>query len=1155
VDSPEAELNCKKCGFENPDKSKFCGGCGCAIPLPVPLTNYLPSRISEKILAARAQMEGERKVISVLFADIVNYSSLADKLDVEVLQEIINSFFKTLIELVSSYEGVVAQLLGDGMMVFFGAPLAREDHAQGACYSALAMQAATCECAERLRQQHGIDFKIRIGINSGPVFVGAIGNDLHMEYLAIGNTVNLASRMQNAALPGKILVSANTHHLTRHYFDFGPKRVVVLKGSEQSAEARELLNARKIESRFDAAVLEGLSRFCGRENEMRELYKVFTEVERGNGRIVGVMGEPGIGKSRLLKEFRESLTPGEGTFYEGRCIHYGKSLSYMPLKDLLKTFFKIEESDSEPQLKEKILLKAGRLDEHLVSDMPFIYELLSLNIEDKTYYNIEPECRRNKMFSTIARLLARESSRQPVIILIEDLQWIDGTSEELIAYLIQKLENSPILFLLSYRPEYSPSWKNQAGYRQIHLNPLSSDSTSALLKSLLPHGELAPDLTSIITAKAGGNPLFLEEYTYALLERDKIQNDGGVYSIPGSPDSIKLPDTLRGIIASRIDQLPQDFKNTLQVAAVIGREFGYDLLRSVLKAPQKLRTQLESLENLEFIVEGSVYSETEYTFKHALIQQVAYDSLSHKRQRELHENTASHIEKIYSDRLEEFLDILAYHYRNGQSAEKALDYCIRAGDKARASFANRVAIDYFKQAVDLCSTLGDQADGVAASLHEKLQDIYMLTSYYDEARESCEAGYRLSEKFAESANSRESAGLPVLLTKHLPAPAAKEERMAALYFARSEICGFKRQTDEGLIWADKGLALSEISDQAKARLFYARAVIFLQRGEYKPALDCCEKAMEHAHKTGDEIEATSYCAMGYIFHQSGDDKIAADCYQRALDISVRLRKPGAEAEALDSLGICFSISGDWKSAEEYFRKSLSMSEKIGSEFLQARTLTNYSDILIRRGHSEELEEAIACNIKALGMRGRNAQGANWCIYANLAWASAKLGKMRQAREYCDQSLTELKQGLSKFWRWQGYLIAGDIYFSLGEAETALDYCRKSLDIVSEVKSTLGQGQVKLLFGRIYCQLGRWHEAEQELKESLNHLENSVSPPDEKAQALWNLALVYHEMNEAKYRDIPRRTIREFAQRATEIWARLGIAHDETLVSKIMGADV
>jgi tetratricopeptide (TPR) repeat protein len=615
---------------------------------------------------------------------------------------------------------------------------------------------------------------------------------------------------------------------------------------------------------------------------------------------------------------------------------------------------------------------------------------------------------------------------------------------------------------------------------------------------------------------------------------------------------MKLPDTLQGIIASRIDRLAEGLRNTLQVASVIGRDFGYEVLRVVLQKPQKLRNQLENLENLEFIVEGSVFSETEYTFKHALIQEVAYGGLSNKKQQELHENVAGVIEKIYSDRSEEFVDVLAYHYRNGISLDKALDYSIRAGNRAQAVFANQEAIEYFKKALELCSKFGAVGDGIKAKLHQNLGDIYQLTGKLDQASENYESSYQLYVKFEDSVNNptEGSTGLSETLSKHLPVLANRQERLATLYFNRGQICIMRRKIDEGLNWTEKGLDLSEISDRIKARLLWARSTLFMQRGEYTSALDYCRKAVEYAHKIQDEIEATAYNTMGYIYNQSGDSKSSADCYQRALDISSRLQKPNLEAEALDSLAICFSVSGDWKSAELYYKKSLSISEKIGSIYLQARTLTNYSDLLIRRGHVEELEEAIAFNIKALDIRGESGRESNWVIYSNLSWASLKLGKMQKAKEYGNESLAVLEQGVSRFWLWQGYLSIAEVHLGLGEIEPALDFCQKSLDIVIETKSLLGQCQAPHLMGRIYHRMGQWDKAEDMLKDSLRYSEKISLLPDEMALTFWDLAILYHDMNEANFRSIPRETIRDFVQRAVGTFERLDIYYDKSLTQRL-----
>lgn len=408
-------------------------------------------------------------------------------------------------------------------------------------------------------------------------------------------------------------------------------------------------------------------------------------------------------------------------------------------------------------------------------------------------------------------------------------------------------------------------------------------------------------------------------------------------------------------------------------------------------------------------------------------------------------------------------------------------------------------------------------------------------------------------KFEDSINSlsKKYAAQSETLSKYLPTPVNRQERLATLYFNRGQMCIMRRQVDEGLNWTDKGLDLSEISDRIKARLLWARSTLFMQRGEYTSALDYCRKAVEYAHKIQGEIEATAYNTMGYIYNQSGDSKSSTDCYQRALDISSRLQKPNLEAEALDSLAICFSVSGDWKRAENYYKKSLSISEKIGSNYLQARTLTNYSDILIRRGHVGELEEAIACNIKGLGFRG--TREANWVIYSNLALASLKLGKMQKAKEYGNESLAILEHGVSKFWLWQGYLSIAEVHLGLGEIEPALDFCQKSLDIVIETKSLLGQCQVPHLMGRIYHRMGRWDKADDMLKDSLRYSEKISLLPDEMALTFWHLAILYHDMNETNFRSIPRETICELVQRAVEIFERLGIYYDKSLAQRLSDA--
>ncbi|MCJ7685548.1 MAG: AAA family ATPase, partial [Desulfobacteraceae bacterium] len=616
------EVKCPECGTNNRAGNRFCDECGHDLrkPKEAPSVDYsepqsyTPKHLADKILTTRSSIEGERKLVTVFFADVANYTSVSEKLDPEEVHEIMDGAFKILMDEIHKYEGTINQFTGDGVMALFGAPVSHEDHAQRACYAALSIQKAMGEYGEKIEKDTGVEFKMRIGLNSGPVIVGAIGDDLRMDYTAVGDTTNLGSRMESMARPGTILVSGNTHRLVRDFFELESMGKIEVKGKKEPQEAFELIKTGEVGTRIGASVAKGLTRFVGRKNSMATLLDAFDKVKSGSGQVVGLLGEAGVGKSRLLLELRNMLPQGEYIYLEGRCLQYGGSMPYLPLLDIMRSYLDIKEGDREFLIKKKMDEKILGLDEKLKSVIPPFQDLLSLKVDDEDFTKLEPKEKRERTFEAIRDILVRGSQERPLILTVEDIHWIDKTSEEFLNYMIGWLPNTAILLVLLYRPEYTHPWGSKSYYTKVGLDQLGTDSSCELVKAILEEGEAAPELTQLILNRAAGNPLFMEEFTHTLLENGSIERKNEKYVLSGKASDIQVPDTIQGIIAARLDRLEENLKRTMQVASVIGRDFAFRILQTITGTREGLKSYLLNLQGLEFIYEKNLFPELEYIF-------------------------------------------------------------------------------------------------------------------------------------------------------------------------------------------------------------------------------------------------------------------------------------------------------------------------------------------------------------------------------------------------------------------------------------------------------------------------------------------------------------------------------------------------------------
>jgi class 3 adenylate cyclase/tetratricopeptide (TPR) repeat protein len=688
---------------------------------------YTPAYLAEQILTSRSTLEGERKQVTVLFADIKDSTELIRDLDPEAAQQLLDPALHAMMAAVHRYEGTVNQVLGDGIMALFGAPLAHEDHALRACYAALTMQTTMRGYTETVRRAHGIEMRIRVGLNSGEVVVRAIGNDLHMDYSAVGQTTHLAARMEQLATPGTIRLTAATLRLVEGLVQVQTLGPIPVKGMPEPIEVFELAGASTLRGRLQAAAVRGLTRFVGREAELTAVRQALEQARAGHGQVMAVEGEAGVGKSRLVYECVHTHHTQGWQVLESASVSYGKATPYFPVVDLLKRYVHVEDADEPRTVRAKVTGQVLTLDETLQETIPAILWLLDALPDDSLFRTLEAPQRRQRALEALKRVLLRESQVQPLLLVFEDLHWIDAETQALLDTLVESLPTAHLLLLVNYRPEYQHGWGSKTYYTQLRLDPLPPTSADEFLHALLGDDPSLPPFKSLLIARTSGNPFFLEESVRTLVETGVLVGEPGAYRLARPLDGLQVPATVQAVLAARIDRLPPEEKRLLQTAAVIGTDVSFALLQAMADVPEAvLHRSLAHLQTAEFLYAMRLFPEPEYAFKHALTHEVAYGSLLLERRRALHARIVEVLEALASERVAEVasgakglpagrqdpdqVERLAYHALRGEVWDKAVTYYQRAGARASDRAAFREAVVAFEQALQALAHLPEDGD-------------------------------------------------------------------------------------------------------------------------------------------------------------------------------------------------------------------------------------------------------------------------------------------------------------------------------------------------------------------------------------------------------------------------------------------------------------
>lgn len=708
-----------------------------------------PRHLAERILQSREAMEGERKQVTVLFADMKGSTELLSDRDPEEARALLDPVLKHMMDAVHNYDGTVNQVMGDGIMALFGAPLAHEDHAVRACYAALRMQEVMKTYTAAVRAAHGVEVQIRVGINSGEVVVRSIGSDLKMDYTAVGQTTHLAARMEQLATPGTIRLTGNTYGLAQGYVEVKAIGPVPVKGIAEPVQVFELAGA-AARTRLEVSRARGFARFVGRDAEMKQLQRAVQEARAGRGQLVAVVGEAGVGKSRLYDELVNAHDMQGFLVLESGSVSYGKATPFLPLADLLRNYMRIDVRDDARTVRIKVTGTLLTLDEGLREAIPVLLWLLDALPQDDAFMALAPADRRRAAFDAVKRLVLRENQSRPLLIVFEDLHWIDAETQAFLDAFVESIPRARIVLAVNYRPEYRHGWTGKTYYQQMRLDPLPAESADELLTELLGTDASVANLRALLIERTEGRPLFIEESVRMLVESGALAGAPGAYRSTAPSVPLHMPATVQAIIAARIDRLELEEKRLLQAAAVIGMHVPYAVLRPIAELDEdRLRGCLGRLQAAEFLYESRIFPDTEYAFKHALTHEVAYNGILQERRTALHRAILETMERIYADRHVEHLERLAHHAVNGGVPEKALRYLREAGTRAVSRCANTDAAALFERALGVLQRLPQDSARLGDELEVRMELGPALISIKGPASAEVEQCYRRAIELVE----------------------------------------------------------------------------------------------------------------------------------------------------------------------------------------------------------------------------------------------------------------------------------------------------------------------------------------------------------------------------------------------------------------------
>ncbi|WP_257187583.1 MULTISPECIES: ATP-binding protein [unclassified Bradyrhizobium] len=1053
-------MKCLRCQYDNRLGARFCGECAAPLARPCPncrslilpeakfcsqcahpigldgegrRTNrflspesYTPKHLADRILTSKDDLEGERKQVTVLFADIVGSLGIIADRDPEEAQRLLDPVLDHMLEAVHHYEGLVNRVMGDGIMALFGAPLAHEDHAVRACYSALRMQQRIKHYAEDVRRSQGLPITTRVGVNSGEIVVSSINNDLYMDYTVVGQTAHLASRMEQMAMPGSILTTAETAKLVQGHVKAKSLGALPVKGLEHLVEVYEITDGGSERTRFQASAWRGFTPFVGRELEIRQLGQALDQARAGRGQVLAVVGEPGMGKSRLIHEFVHSPQTEGCLILETNSASYGHAASYLPVIELLRRYyFKINLGDNARSIREKVTGKVLALDPSLQDVIAPLLDLLDALDADHPFQSLDPLQHRQYTYQAITRLLLSENRVQPVVAVFEDLHWNDSLTLGLLHELVVSARDARLLLLTTYRPEFQDEWRGRPNYRNVRLEPLGKEDLSALLQSLLGSDPVLADVKNFVRDRAGGNPFFIEELVRTLVDRGVLDGTREHYTVKKPFSGNEIPPTVQAVLAARIDALPAIERRVLREASVIGHDVPLSLLQEVSGlAKDELRGILSYLQTAEFLYITQLYPDLQFSFKHALTHDVAYAGLRSERRCKTHQSVVQAIESQYAGRLDEQVERLADHALRGQLPEKAVTYLRQAGIKAADREAYPEAVILFEKALEALSQLPHSIDTVRRAIDvrfeirnvlQPLGDRARIASYLREAEQLAEQigdDHRmgwvqsyLTEQFWMLGRYKESivageralavaehlSDLPLQVVTNLPLGLAHHTQ--GNYVKARERFGWNANYLVGDLVGERfGMF---VLPAAFARSFIAWGLA--ETGEFSEAYNIAEDALRIAEGVNHPFSCGyAHLGLGVVALRQGQLRRALRSFERALAAGAFADSPVGFAFVALHLGYALSLDGRANEGIPILERSIQVAESRGFVARHSLRLTYASEAYLV---SDRVVDALVASNRALDLARTHEERANEAYALRmLGEVELRRGNLRDAKD-------------------------------------------------------------------------------------------------------------------------------------------------------------